>query len=115
MLSMRDHALLVDIADAAKAIQEFVAGSDMEAFLADRRTQSAVQHQIMIMGEAVKHLSSTFLQEHRDVPWALIARMRDRLIHGYGDVDLDVVWDTATESVPCFSYRIARLLSSEES
>ncbi|HRZ82889.1 MAG TPA: DUF86 domain-containing protein, partial [Candidatus Hydrogenedentes bacterium] len=43
---------------------------------------------------------SAFREAHPDIPWNAIARMRDRLIHGYGTVDLGVVWRTASEAIP---------------
>jgi len=54
----------------------------------------------MIMGEAVKRLSSDFRARHSEIPWGLIAGMRDKLIHGYDIVDLDEVWRTAVVDVP---------------
>lgn len=81
----------------------------MEDFLRDKKTQAAVQHQIMIIGEAAKHLSPLFCEKNAHIPWGVIARMRDRLIHGYFTVDLHVVWDTASESIPMLRKAIAPL------
>lgn len=96
----QDQAALLDIVEAGENIAAFIEGMDAEGFRRDKKTQAAVQHQIMLLGEAAKHLSPAFREEHPDIPWNLIARMRDRLIHGYATVDIDVVWVTATESVP---------------
>jgi len=68
---------------------------DKAAFLQDIKTQSAVLHQLMVMGEAVKRLSQDFRSHHPEIPWALVAGMRDKLIHGYDIVDLHEVWRTA--------------------
>ena len=95
-----DSACLLDIAHAARAVAQFIEGMDEAAFLGDMKTQAAVQHQIMIIGEASKHLTPAFRETHPDIPWNAIARMRDRLIHGYGTVDLGVVWRTASEAIP---------------
>jgi len=65
-------------------------------FNADLKTQSAILHQIIILGEAVKRLSRQFRQAHSSVPWDEIAGMRDRCVHGYDNVDLDIVWDVAS-------------------
>ncbi len=73
---------------------------DEAVFLADKKTQAAVQHQIMVIGEATKHLPRTFRENYPNLPWNAIARMRDRLIHGYSTVDMGVVWATATEGIP---------------
>ncbi len=60
----------------------------------------AVQHQIMIIGEATKRLSQKFRDENTQIPWNAIARMRDRLIHGYATADMHVVWLTASQNIP---------------
>ena len=57
-------------------------------------------HQLLVMGEAVKRLSTIYRDRHPEIPWTLIAGMRDQLIHGYDIVDLDKVWKTANRDVP---------------
>ena len=96
----RDEATLLDIEQAARLIIEFTRGLDAEVFLDDVKTQSAVLHQLLVLGEAVKRLSPEFRGRHPGVPWALIAGMRDNLIHEYDTVDLDEVWSTAQRDVP---------------
>lgn len=64
----RDDATLFDIATAAERIGEFVTGMDKEAFLVDAKTQSAILHQLMVLGEATRRLSEEFRTEHSDVP-----------------------------------------------
>ena len=95
-----DEAILLDIARSARLVLEFMQGSDQASFLDDSKTQSAVQHQLLVMGEAVKRLSMDYRAHHSEIPWNLIAGMRDQLIHGYDIVDLDEVWKTATQDVP---------------
>ena len=73
---------------------------DRAAFLGDIKTQSSVLHQLVIMGEAVKRLSADFRARNPQVPWALMAGMRDKLIHSYDIVDLEEVWQTANRDVP---------------
>ena len=84
---------------AARRIQSFVEGVDLEAFRDDELRQSAVVFQLLILGEAAKHVSEDVRTTHDRVPWSKMARMRDRLIHGYFDVDLEIVWTTATRDV----------------
>ncbi len=79
---------------------------DTSAFLDDLKTQSAILHQLLVLGEAVKRLSEGFRMSHSEVPWRMIAGMRDKLIHGYDDVDLDEVWKTVSTDIP---HLIARL------
>ena len=95
----RDEATLLDIAAAARLVLEFKEGMDKAAFLDDIKTQSSVLHQLMVVGEAVKRLSDDFRSRHPDIPWSLMAGMRDKLIHGYDIVDLEEVWRTANRDV----------------
>jgi len=110
----RDEATLLDIARAARLVLEFRQGIDEAAFLQDFKTQSAVLHQLMVMGEAVKRLSPDFRARHSEIPWSLIAGMRDKLIHGYDIVDLDEVWRTAVVDVPDLLTSLEPLLPKQE-
>jgi uncharacterized protein with HEPN domain len=110
----RDDASILDIARAARLIVQFKQGMDEAAFLTDVKTQSAILHQFMVIGEAVKRLSLTLRDNHPSVPWRLIAGMRDKLIHGYDSVDLGEVWRTAERDIPDLLSAIEPLLPSEE-
>jgi uncharacterized protein with HEPN domain len=95
-----DNAILLDIAHAAAQVAKFITGQDKTAFLDDELTQSAVLHQILVLGEAAKRLSPEFRSRYPDVPWSDMAGMRDKLIHAYEAVDYDEVWSTATKDIP---------------
>ena len=107
----RDEVTLLDMLHAARLIMEFVQGMDKEQFLADEKTKSAVLYQLLVLGEAVKRLSKELREQHPDIPWSLIAGMRDQLIHAYDVVDWDEVWATATRDVPVLERDLAVLLS----
>lgn len=96
----RDEAALFDIERALRLISDFTVDTDSLAFFEDLKTQSAVLHQLLVLGEAVKRLSPEFREAHPSIPWVLIAGMRDNLIHEYDSVDLDEVWRTAKHDVP---------------
>lgn len=96
----RDEAHLLDILKAARLALEFKGTADKDAFLADAKTQSAVLHQLLVIGEAVKRLSPEFRAAHPEVPWTLIAGTRDKLIHFYEGVDLEEVWKMLTSDLP---------------
>jgi uncharacterized protein with HEPN domain len=87
----RDDAHLLDILKAAHMAIEFKGAVEQAEFLEDAKTQSAVLHQLLIIGEAVKRLSPEFRVAHPEVPWKLIAGTRDKLIHFYEGVDLEQV------------------------
>jgi uncharacterized protein with HEPN domain len=96
----RDDAHLLDILKAARLAIEFVGPATKAEFLGDAKTQSAVLHQLSIVGEAVKRISPDFRAAHPEVPWKLIAGTRDKLIHFYEGVDLDEVWKMVTSNLP---------------
>ena len=96
----RDDAHVLDILKAARLAIEFKGSADKAAFLADAKTQSAVLHQLLVIGEAVKRLSPEFRAAHPEVPWRLIAGARDKLIHFYEGVDLEEVWKMVTSDLP---------------
>jgi uncharacterized protein with HEPN domain len=96
----RDDALLLDIFNAANTARRFSANLTRGEFVENHLVQSGVLHQIIIIGEAVKRLSAEFRKNHSKIPWKFIAGMRDRITHGYFDVDLDEVWNTVERDLP---------------
>lgn len=96
----RDREALLDVRKAARLSLSFVAGMGFDEFEADIKTQSAVLYQIAVVGEAVKRLSMSFRDDYTTVPWSAMAGMRDKLIHDYGGVDIQRVWQTLRESIP---------------
>jgi uncharacterized protein with HEPN domain len=96
----RDEVAVQDIINAARLVIEFVEGFEKNTFMEDWKTRSAVLYQLTVIGEAVKRLSKEFRAKYSEIPWTLIAGMRDNLIHGYDLIDWDEVWKTSTTDVP---------------
>ncbi len=105
----RDDATLLDILKAARLAVVFKGDLDKPAFLDDLKTQAAILHQLLVLGEAVKRLSEGFRVSHAEIPWRMIAGMRDKLIHGYDDVDLNEVWKTVSTDIPDLISRLEPL------
>lgn len=105
-----DRAFLLHIRDALREVREFVAGEDYESFLANRMVQNAVVRSFEVVGEAARRVSPAFRENHPEVPWRLMGDFRNRLIHGYFALDLEVIWKTATGDAPMLLARIEGLV-----
>ncbi|VVM06468.1 HepT-like ribonuclease domain-containing protein [Methylacidimicrobium tartarophylax] len=102
----RDQDYLEHIQEAISKIQRFTAGKSEADFLSDALLQDAVIRNLEIIGEAVSKLSADLKTEHGDVPWGEISGMRNRLIHGYMTVNLEIVWSTVEKVVPDFLLKV---------
>jgi uncharacterized protein with HEPN domain len=107
---MKDDSIYIDhILNSINRIIDYISGKDREAFESDQLTQDAVVRQLEVIGEATKRVSNELRLKNPDIPWSDMAGMRDVLIHDYIDVDLGVVWKTASEDIPNLKALILRL------
>ncbi|GHC89799.1 DUF86 domain-containing protein [Pseudorhodoferax aquiterrae] len=104
---MKSALRLVDypghMQQAAQQAVGFVERMDKNSFIADRLTQQAVLFNLVVMGEAAGNVLTShadFAQKHPDIPWRSIRATRNRIAHGYFDIDLDIVWDTVQSALP---------------
>ena len=111
----RDPAYLLDIATVCSNIAELMEGATKQQFLAEKRIHFSVVYEIAILGEIVKRLSSEFRETHPEIPWKQIAGMRDKLIHDYNQVDLNLTWRVANSQIPNLLEFILPLLPTEDS
>lgn len=103
------------IAEASQLARDYVAGMSKESFLKDRRTQQAVVLNLMTIGEAAARITTEhkeFAAAHSQIPWAQMRGMRNRMVHGYFAVDLNVVWDTVQSSLPNLQSDVASALET---
>ncbi len=105
----RDREYLAHICGAVERIRRYLTGKDETDFIADELLQDGVMRNLEIIGEAVSKLSPDLKLRHDDVPWHEISGMRNRLIHGYMDVNLEIVWDTVARILPDFLARIQQI------
>ena len=111
----RDVLYLIDIVEAAEAIQAFLARlerPDRDGFVEDDLVRSAVLQKLSIIGEASARVSDRTRAEYPEMPWHQARGMRNLLVHAYFSVDWDLVWTTVLESVPEFRDQIARILDA---
>jgi uncharacterized protein with HEPN domain len=93
MSKRTDREFLSDILEAIRRIQAYTAEMMFETFLRDTKTQDAVVRNLEIIGEATKRLSDEVRTRYPAIPWRSMAGVRDRLIHDYFGISLDVVWE----------------------
>jgi len=113
MCSVKEQAFLSDIGEATRRIQSYTTGMNYEAFLSDTKTQDAVVRNLEIIGEATKQLSESVRQQAPQIPWRNIARMRDKLIHHYFGVNLDIVWQVIQHDLVPLLSAIDSILASK--
>jgi uncharacterized protein with HEPN domain len=109
-----DEVRLRHILDAACEAVDFSYGHSRENLSKERMLNLSLVRLLEIVGEAARGLSPAFVTAHAEIPWKKMSGIRDRLIHGYFDVNLDVVWETVTEDLPALITSLEKILSSEK-
>lgn len=102
---------LNDILEATGKAHEFTRGMDFESFRADDKTVFAVVRALEIIGEASKRIPQPVRDRYPEIPWREMCGFRDKLIHGYFGVNLEIVWRSVQDDLPCLNEGIARVLS----
>lgn len=85
-------------------------GESYESFLKNRMLQNAVMRSFEVVGEAARRVSPEFRAAHPEVPWRVMGDFRNKLIHDYFGLELEIIWKTATEDAPMLLEQIERLV-----
>jgi uncharacterized protein with HEPN domain len=104
-----DLAYVEHILDCIRKIKEFSEGISFREFSSNELVQDAIIRNIEIIGEASKKISSDTKQIYFEIPWKEISGMRDKLIHDYLGVDVEVVWRTIKEDIPILERQIREI------
>ncbi len=96
----RDIAYLLDVQHEARMALGFIDGKTFADFEKDIQCQYAVIRAISIIGEAAARVSDDFTSQHAEIPWRQIIGMRNRMVHGYDDIVLSVVWEVLETHIP---------------
>ena len=107
-----DEIRLRHILDAAHEAVSFTKGHRREDLDTDRKLNLSLVRLLEIIGEAARDITKEFRQEHTELPWKSMVGMRDRLIHGYFDVNLDVVWETVTNDLPPLIDKLKKIVAN---
>lgn len=92
---------------AATDIADYIAGMRLADFLADKKTQAAVERELITLGEAANRVAAEFKAQNPEVPWKRLAQIRNFYVHGYERLKPEDVWGTAKRFVP----RVLRLVT----
>ena len=109
----RDVQYLLDILASSRMIRTYVEGITRQEFLRDMKLQDSVIRRMEIIGEAAGRVSPLFRKENPDIPWSEIRGMRNRMIHRYDDIDMDIVWETVEQDIPRLISRLEPLAPLE--
>lgn len=107
---------LAHMEEAAADACGFIEGLAREDFLTDKRTQQAVIMSLIILGEAATKVMDKFTEftaAHPAIPWRSMRGMRNRIAHGYFEIDLDLVWDTVRTALPPLKHQLGELLKAQ--
>jgi uncharacterized protein with HEPN domain len=108
----RDRLYLEHIVAAIELIRDYTR-EGKQGFLADRKTQDAVIRQLEIIGEATRQIGDELKSAHPGIPWRAMIGNRDRMIHGYFQVDLARVWATVAEDLSVLDEQIRGILAAK--
>ena len=108
----KDKAYVEDVLNALRSVVAYQDGMSYEVFAADAKTVDAIHRQLEIMGEAAKRLTPALRDAHPEIPWKKMAGMRDKLIHGYDEIEPDQVYTTVTQVIPPLIPKVEALLNS---
>jgi len=103
---------LADISDSILKIKTFIQDFAYEEFYEDEKTQYAVIRALEIIGEAAKQIPEEVKAQYSNIPWQDIVRMRDKLIHHYYGIDLEVIWITLNEDLNSPEKVVQELISN---
>jgi len=103
-----------DILEALGEVEEFTAGMQFEDFVEDKKTVNAVVRSLEVIGEATKRIPDSLREKYSEIPWKRMAGMRDKLIHAYFGIDLEIVWEVVNTELPPTKHLIQKVLEDEE-
>jgi len=106
MKEKNDIIFIEYILDSINAIKEFSKDFNKEKLISIRLNQSAIIREIEIIGEAVKNISENLKEKHHEIEWKDIAGTRDKMIHRYFGVDIDIIWNIIKRDLPDFERKI---------
>ncbi len=107
----RDKGRLEDIRQYALNVEKIIEGITFDEFVGDIRVYYSVMKNVEVIGEAANMLTRDFKEKHAELPWRLIVKMRNVLVHGYAQVSNTDLWQTASNDITPLRQQVDRYLS----
>ena len=98
--------------EAAQEIMAFARGHDRQSLANDRPLQHLILRDLAILGEAASRISPEYRDKHPEIPWRDMIDLRNRLIHVYFDLNLDIIWNSVEHDLPELLPQLTALLHS---
>lgn len=113
-MSKRDiKFLLEDILESGKKIQDYTQDYSFENFIQDNKTVDAVVRNLEIIGEAANRIPEEFTTLNPEIPWRSLVGLRNRIVHEYFGIDLEIIWNIRTFDMPEFLDWIETILEND--
>ncbi len=109
-----DLAFIDHILDSVNAIEEFSKKLHRDSLISNRMARSAIVREIEIIGEATKNISKDLKKNHPEIEWGKLAGTRDKMIHHYFGVDVDIVWYIIKKDIPVLKKKIKEIKEDME-
>ena len=115
-MSERNWLLFIeDILESNKKIQNYLKELTIEEFKKDDKTIDAIVRNLEIIGEATKNIPEEIKNKHPDIYWKGMTGLRNRIIHAYFDVDLDIIWKIIKDELPILDEKIKKIIITYKS
>lgn len=101
---------LIDILEAIQSIKEYTKDISFKDFRENKMVRDAVTRNLEVIGEAVKNIPDEIKDKHPETSWRKVAGLRDRLIHKYFEVDVEILWDIIEYELPDLKNKISEIL-----
>jgi uncharacterized protein with HEPN domain len=107
-MSRRNAPLLLeDICEAVEKIERYVSGLNHDAFVTDDKSVDSVVRNLEIIGEAANRIPKEFRTRHAEIDWRKIIGLRNRIVHDYFNIDIEIVWEIVQKDLPIFKSKLS--------
>ena len=110
----RDDAYLFDILDSARAALNYASGKTWEQFSTEHLLQDAIVRRLEIIGEASSRVSAATQKKHSQLPWQEMKGTRNRIIHEYDSIELDIIWDIIQKDLPPLVSELEKIVPADK-